>query len=177
LRRPIIGLVGAGRFATDEDKRIGHELGLLIAGRGWVLLSGGTKVGVMDASCKAAHEAGGLVVGVIAGKDSSRMSEYVDIPIFTGMGSGRNFINVLSSDVIIACGGMVAGTLSEVALTLREDRPVVLLNGEPDTRALLKRIGGKLVHIVDTPKQAIENVAQLLNLQIPEEINGNREGT
>ena len=43
------------------------------------------------------------------------------------MGSARNTINVLTSDVIVACPGG-AGTLSEIALALKHGKPVWLLN-------------------------------------------------
>ena len=46
------------------------------------------------------------------------MSDAVDIPIATGLGQGRNLINVLSSHVIIACGNGT-GTASEIAFALK----------------------------------------------------------
>ena len=49
------------------------------------------------------------------------------------MGSARNCINVLSSQVVVACpGGM--GTLSEIALALKYSKPVILLNYEEEKR-------------------------------------------
>ena len=52
------------------------------------------------------------------------MSQYVDIPILTGMGNARNIINVLTSKIIIAIGEG-PGTLSEVALALKTGKPVI----------------------------------------------------
>ncbi len=43
------------------------------------------------------------------------------------MGNARNCINVLTSDVVIACPGG-AGTISEIALSLKTNTPVVLMN-------------------------------------------------
>ncbi|CCQ67309.1 Conserved hypothetical protein 725 [Crocosphaera watsonii WH 0402] len=43
------------------------------------------------------------------------------------MGNARNNINVLSSNVIIACG-MGLGTVSEIALALKNKKPVILLS-------------------------------------------------
>jgi len=162
MRKPMIGVMGAGRYATAADCKEARELGRLVASKGWVLLSGGTAVGTMDAACQGAHDAGGLVVGVIAGADDSNMSQYVDVPIFTGMKGGRNFINALSSDVMIACGSMAAGTLSEIALALRFDKRVVLLSHENDTKALLSRLGGEQLRMVETPAEAVAEVERLL---------------
>jgi uncharacterized protein (TIGR00725 family) len=167
MRRPLIGVMGAGRNASPRDCDLGRQLGTLVAENGWVLLSGGTALGVMDASCKAASEAGGLVVGVIAQSDDRMMSKYVDVPIFTAMLTGRNFINVLSSDVMIACGTMAKGTLSEVAMSLRADKDVVLVGCEDDTTAFLKRLGGDKVHVENTPVAAIARVHTLLEMDRP----------
>ena len=69
----------------------------LIARRGWVVLTGGRDVGVMDAACEGAKRVGGsLTIGVLpTAKD--KVSRHVDVPIITEMGSGRNNINVLTS--------------------------------------------------------------------------------
>jgi len=47
-------------------------------------------------------------------------------PLFTGLGEGRNWINVCASDALIAVGGGF-GTLSEIALALKARKPLVLL--------------------------------------------------
>jgi len=41
MPKTIIGIMGPGELATDQDKRNAYELGKLIAAEGWVLLSGG----------------------------------------------------------------------------------------------------------------------------------------
>jgi hypothetical protein len=43
------------------------------------------------------------------------------------MGQARNVINVLSSDVVVVCGGGGPGTASEAAHALRAARPLILL--------------------------------------------------
>lgn len=126
MKKTIIGVMGPGAGATEVDKKRAHELGKKIAENGWVLLSGGRNVGVMDAVSRGAHDAGGLVIGILSGKDGNDAPEGVDIPIITGMGGGRNVINVLSSDVVVACG-MGAGTASEVAHAIKLGKPTILL--------------------------------------------------
>lgn len=125
-RKTIIGVIG-GAAASQHDLDLAYQLGRLIAENGWVLLNGGRAAGIMDAAARGAHEAGGLTVGVLPTPDHGGMSAYIDVPILTGMGSGRNVINVLSSDVVVACAGG-AGTISEIALALKSRRPVILLN-------------------------------------------------
>lgn len=152
-KRPIIGVMGAGEQAEESALRHAYILGKLIAKEGWILLNGGRNCGVMDASAKGAKDAGGLTVGILPDADTSQASSYIDIPIVTGLGSGRNNINVLTSDVVIACRGR-AGTLSEIALALKANKTVILVDfelgdifGEGDRQHLIN---------VSTPEEAIE---------------------
>ncbi len=104
MRRIIIGVMGRGENATANDLQNAYILGQLIAKQGWVLLTGGRNVGVMDAVSKGAKSADGLTIGILPGENQDGMSSWVDIAIFTDMGNSRNNINVLTSDVVIACG-------------------------------------------------------------------------
>ncbi len=112
MEKIIIGVMGPGTGARDIDREAAYELGRLIAMEGWTLLSGGMAVGVMDSVHRGAKEAGGIAIGIIPGCDRTGVSGAVDIPIITGMGSGRNNINVLTSEVVISCGSG-PGTVSE----------------------------------------------------------------
>jgi uncharacterized protein (TIGR00725 family) len=67
---------------------------------------------------------GGTVIGVLPGDSHDGMSDFVTIPILTGMGSARNVINILTADVVVVCG-MGPGTASEAALALKHDKPVM----------------------------------------------------
>ncbi|MEW5734370.1 MAG: TIGR00725 family protein [Thermodesulfobacteriota bacterium] len=157
--KTIIGVMGGGRVAPPVMD-MARELGRLIAQKGWVLLTGGRAAGVMDASARGAREAGGLVVGILPDQDTGRMSEHVDVPILTGMGSTRNALNVLSSRVVVALPGGT-GTLSEVALALTFHRPVVLL-GWPKTDLFEPyRQEGRLAYARSTA-HAVELVQEFL---------------
>ena len=164
VRRPIIGVMGAGANASAADIRSAFALGSAIANEDWVLLSGGRDNGVMDAVNKGAKASGGLTVGILPTKDKRGMSQAVDIPIVTDMGSARNYINVLSSDVVVTCGVGGAGTASEVALALKAGKPVILLNGSKESRAFFKKIGGRLVHLSDSVSKTVKIVRQLLSV-------------
>jgi len=126
-RKRIIGVMGASECDASVARQA-YEVGRLIAQRGAILLCGGMG-GVMEAAARGAKEAGGLTVGILPGSTAveSPVNAFIDIAIFTGLGEGRNIINVKSSEVIIAVSGGY-GTLSEIALALRVGKPVVLLH-------------------------------------------------
>jgi len=126
---PIIGVMGGGS-ATPETARKAQRLGELVAEQGWILLNGGRSSGVMEASARGAISRGGLTVGILPDDHPDGTSEFIAIPILTGMGNARNVINVLSSRVVVACPGG-AGTTSEVALAVKCGRPVILFGFEP----------------------------------------------
>jgi uncharacterized protein (TIGR00725 family) len=115
----------------------------------------------MQAAGRGAKQVpGSLVVGVLPTASGAAAPE-VDVAIFTGMGNARNAINVLSSDVVIACGASGPGTASEVALALKSGRPVVLLAASQEARAyfLTLRPGP---HIAASVEDAIETAAALV---------------
>jgi hypothetical protein len=85
----------------------------------------------MDAASRGAKAAGGLTIGILPDSNSDAVSDAVDVVIITGMGSARNNINVLSSHVVVACG-VGLGTVSEIALALKANKPVILLNEYPE---------------------------------------------
>jgi uncharacterized protein (TIGR00725 family) len=124
-RPPIIGVMG-GRKAAQQVTGLAYELGQALAGEGWVVLSGGRNAGVMAAVSEGAAQAGGLVVGILPDRDLRRASPHLTLPIRTGLGDGRNILNILSSDVVVALPGG-AGTLSEIALALKNGKPLLLL--------------------------------------------------
>ncbi len=133
MKKRIIGVMGSGKGALPRECDRAFELGQHIARAGWVLLTGGRNEGVMDAANRGAKAAGGLTLGLLPGSSQNEVSDSVDLVVFTGMGHARNVMNVLSSEVVIACG-IGLGTASEVALALKIGRPVILV-GEDDLSA------------------------------------------
>lgn len=154
--------MGVGAKATSNDLQNAYKLGKMIAQQGWVLLTGGRKAGVMDAACEGAKSAGGLTIGILPGKDDKGISEAVDIAIFTDMGNARNNINVLSSDVIIACG-MGAGTASEVALALKNNKEVILLTEDEESKIFFKKLSPNSIYIVENAEAAISKVRLIVS--------------
>ena len=161
MKKTIIGVMGPGEKARPEDITNAFKLGKLIAEKDWILLSGGRNAGVMDAVNKGAKSAGGLTIGILPSCDGSDVSDFVDISIITGMGSARNNINVLSSRVVVACGAMEAGTLSEIALALKAQKQVILLNDDAEGQQFIKRVCKEKVHIANTPEAAVGLIQKL----------------
>lgn len=159
--RTVIGVMGSGESADKALLAQARDLGAAIAAEGWVLLNGGRNSGVMDASAVGAKTKGGLVIGVLPDEGTSAASRHLDIAIRTGMGDGRNWVNVLSSDVVVAMRG-AAGTLSEVALALKAGRTVVLLDFEVGPAFDRYRRVGKLVSAA-TVEDTVRLVKKALN--------------
>ena len=158
-RKPVVGVMG-GSMASEEVFAVAHRLGSLIARRGWVLLNGGRDTGVMAASARGAKEANGIVIGILPDRTTGKASPDLDFAVVTGMGDGRNVINVLSSDVVIACAGAL-GTMSEVALALKNDKRVILLGLEVGAEFDKYRRRGQLSSAAD-PAEAVEQAAAVL---------------
>lgn len=158
----IIGVMGPGEQATGSDRQVAYELGYQIAQAGWVVLTGGRNTGVMDAASRGAKAAGGLTIGILPTSDRRNMSTAVDLAIVTDLGNARNNINVLSSEVVIACG-MGLGTASEVALAIKAGKPVVLLNTSLESQQFFLRFSNQLVLIAETVADAIAITRQQLN--------------
>ena len=165
MRRPVIGVMGAGepRPATLDAAR---RLGRLIAEAGWVLLTGGRPAGVMEAASAGARSVpGSLTIGILPSGRDGPVSEEVDVAVFTDVGEARNAINVLSSDVVVACGVEGPGTASEVALALRLDRPTILLAPSPEAAAFFRTIqGAARLYEVTTPEATVEMIQHRLGI-------------
>ncbi|MFQ5632850.1 MAG: cytochrome [bacterium] len=162
--KPIIGVMGPGQFASEIDLANAFALGQRIAQQEWIVLCGGRKAGVMDAVCRGAKSAGGQTIGILPGDNRAGMSESVDIPIVTGMGNARNNINVLTSDVVIACG-IGAGTASEVALALKANKNVILLTENETSRQFFKNLYPEKVTVIKSPAEAIELAGAILSIK------------
>jgi uncharacterized protein (TIGR00725 family) len=148
--------MGAGNPApsTLEAARV---FGRLVAEAGWVLLTGGRPAGVMDAASAGAKLVpGSLTLGILPSDQDGPVSPHVDLAVFTGMGDARNAINVLSSDVVVACGVEGPGTASEVALALKAGRPTVLLAASPEAAAFFRSVaGGRPLYLAATPEDVV----------------------
>jgi len=78
----------------------------------------------MEHVARGAQAAGGLTIGLLPGDDVSEANAYIDVAIATGLNHGRNAILARTADGVVALGGGL-GTLSEIALALRNGRPTI----------------------------------------------------
>lgn len=154
MAKPIVGIMGPGESARPEENEMAFELGKAIAAEGWVVLTGGRSFGIMEAAMKGAHEANGLTIGVLPTDTPQGSSHDADIRIVTGMGSGRNIINVLSSSILVVIG-MAAGTASEVALAIKENKKIILLHQDEITIRFFKNIGTYKVLVANTIEETM----------------------
>jgi uncharacterized protein (TIGR00725 family) len=162
-RTPVIGIMGAGK-AGERTLALAHRLGRLVAERGWIVLTGGRAEGVMGAASAGAKTVPGSVTLGILPSTSGGVGPDVDIAVFTGLGDGRNALNVLTSDVVVACGVEGPGTASEVALAIKAERPVVLLAPSPETAAFFLQIAGSgTLRQVETAEDALRVAEELLS--------------
>jgi len=153
--------MGPGENATPDENIMAFDLGKAIAKQGWITLTGGRSFGIMDAALKGASEVGGLTIGVLPGENDKHSSDHAQIKIVTSMGSGRNYISVLSSHVIVVLG-MAAGTASEVALALKSKKKVILLNQDEITIRFFKNIGSYNVLVTKDVEETIQHIREYI---------------
>ncbi|GAA0635753.1 TIGR00730 family Rossman fold protein [Brevundimonas lenta] len=111
-----------------------RAFGTQTAEAGWRLVYGGGGVGLMGASARAAHEAGGRVLGVMPGflRSRERLFDEVETLVVTSMHERKTIMYDQSDAFVVAPGGV--GTLEEVIEVLSWKRldlhhkPVIFLN-------------------------------------------------
>jgi uncharacterized protein (TIGR00725 family) len=159
-RRRVVGIIGPGDDATASDVADAFEVGTLAARAGWVVLTGGRNVGVMDAASRGARSAGGLAVGVLPDADTREASAALDVAIVTGLGEMRDHVVVLSSDAIVVCG-MSAGTAAEAALAAKAGKPLVFLRPRDGVRPFFERLASRTLDEAPSPVEAMGILARV----------------
>lgn len=146
----IISVVGGHDARTDTLQKA-YEVGRLLAQHKIVVACGGL-MGVMEAVCCGAKNAGGTTLGILPGNDPGEANSWVDICVCTGMGYARNAIVVKTGASVIALNGAY-GTLSEIGHALSEGIGVVGL----DTWSLQIANGPKDgIVLATTPQEAVD---------------------
>ncbi|MEO5603696.1 MAG: TIGR00725 family protein [Cyclobacteriaceae bacterium] len=163
MAKCIVGVMGPGENATPDQNEMAFDLGKAIAEQGWIVLTGGRSFGIMDAAMKGAHEVDGLTIGILPNDNELNSSSHADIKILTGMGSGRNIINILSSHVIVVIG-MAAGTASEVALAIKADKKVILLQQDESTIRFFKKMGTYKIVIANSIDETMKVITDYLKV-------------
>ncbi|MBF0385535.1 MAG: TIGR00725 family protein [Candidatus Omnitrophica bacterium] len=117
-----VSVIG-GHNADDEVERLAHNVGIIVAQVGCVLVCGGL-FGVMEAACRGAKQAGGVTIGILPGKEKEEANKYVDIALPTSIGYARNVMVACSADIIIALPGS-HGTRCEISYGFVYKRPII----------------------------------------------------
>lgn len=132
--RSVCLFCGAAESADPEYLEAAREFGRLSAERGWRLVYGGGGVGLMGASARAAHAAGGRVLGVMPAflRSRERLFDEVETVIVSSMHERKILMYDQSDAFVVAPGGV--GTLEEAVEILSwkrldlHDKPVIFLN-------------------------------------------------
>jgi uncharacterized protein (TIGR00730 family) len=125
---------GSSDLSDPAYTAAARAFGELTARAGWRLVYGGGGVGLMGASARAAHEAGGRVLGVMPGflRSRERLFDDVETLIVPSMHERKTIMYDQSDAFVVAPGGV--GTLEEVIEVLSwkrldlHSKPVIFLN-------------------------------------------------
>ncbi len=147
----MIAVIGAGE-CDSEIYKLAEETGALLGKNGYTTICGGLG-GVMEAVCKGAKSTGGGTVGILPGTNPKEANSYIDFPIATGMGIGRNIIIIRSAAAVIAVNGKY-GTLSELAYALQLNKPVIGLQTWDVSKEIIK---------VSTANEAVQKLNEIRN--------------
>lgn len=152
----IIGIMGPND-ATEENLKDAYEIGKYVASKGYTVLTGGLNIGIQNEGLKGAKSSNGLTIGIMPFNEPEKFSEFVDIPIITNMRSGRNYINVLSSNLVIACG-IDVGTVSEISLSLvkTNNKKVILVGTIQEANCLFTKLKSDNIFIAKDYNECID---------------------
>lgn len=148
MRRKVIGIIGSGTKPWTEYSK---PLAQWIARQNYNLLTGAGK-GVMASASEAFYnvkDRKGICIGIVPTKPDRTLgfipkdnypNPWVEIaitsplPTFDGSvtkGLSRNYICVLSSDLLVALPGN-KGTKNEIELAIRFQKPLILFTPETE---------------------------------------------
>ena len=85
-----VGIIGPGNGGEPECLAA-YQVANALARAGMSIVCGG-RGGVMEAASRGAHDAGGIVVGILPEEDIRAANRYLTVAIPTGMGEMRNAI-------------------------------------------------------------------------------------
>ena len=125
---------GSSELSDPAYTEAARAFGEQTAQAGWRLVYGGGGVGLIGASARAAHQAGGRVLGVMPGflRSRERLFDEVETLVVPSMHERKTIMYDQSDAFVVAPGGV--GTLEEVIEVLSWKRldlhakPVIFLN-------------------------------------------------
>ncbi len=132
--RSVCLFCGSSDAARPEYLQAARAFGQALAGAGLRLVYGGGGVGLMGAAARAAHEAGGEVLGVMPKflRSRERLFDEVDTRVVTSMHERKQMMYDECDAFVVLPGGV--GTLEEAIEVLSWKRldlhpkPVIFIN-------------------------------------------------
>ncbi len=132
--RSVCLFCGSSDAAHPDYLKAARDFGEALAGEGLKLVYGGGGVGLMGAAARAAHEAGGRVIGIMPEflRSRERLFDEVETVVVTSMHERKQLMYDESDAFVVAPGGV--GTLEEVVELLSwrrldlHQKPVFFLN-------------------------------------------------
>lgn len=145
----------------EVDKKNAYELWKYIGSKGYVTLTWWRNVWVMNEALKWAKENEGITLWILPNDDKNSCSEYLDIPVFTNMRSWRNYINALTSDLLIVCW-IEIWTSSEVSLWLKAWKNIILVWLYEEANIFYKKLAWNQIYIAKDYKEGIKMINNLI---------------
>lgn len=173
--RLTVGVMGSAEAGHPESVGASvHQLGRVIAQRGFILVTGACPGLPYECAC-GARAAGGLSIGISPALSLDEHvhkylspSDVYDVLIYTGSGlMGREVTNIRSSDMVVIVGGR-SGTLGEFAIAYDEGKLIGVLEGTGGITVTIPEIvagfggkdtGARLVYDAD-PAKLVQRLAE-----------------
>ncbi len=168
-----IGVMGSAQDLnySMNELEFAKKIGELIAKSDNILVYGAEKdySSLSTNAAIAADKNGGITLGITGGKKKEVYGDFrptILIPCGQEIGGGREFVLVLSCDVIVAIGGG-SGTLTEMAIAYQAGIPIVTVNC---FRGWAMEMAGKYFDdrkrlecvSVNTPEEAVDKALTLV---------------
>lgn len=165
-----IGVMGSARLTEDDERwMLAHKLGELLAGEGYVVVTGGYG-GLMAAVSRGAHEKGGNVIGLPMQHWAGIAPNRWNAMLRWSTDYGTRINHIIGCDAVIALPGGV-GTLAELMIAWSASQtegralPLVLL-GEcwpPIIKSIRENlvvsdVDIDLLRFVTTPEEALGEI-------------------
>jgi uncharacterized protein (TIGR00725 family) len=133
-----IGIMGASS-PTDKEIKAGYEIGKISAQLDLVVVTGGG-IGIMESAMEGAKSSNGLTLAITPTDKTDYLNPFVDVSVVTNLRGGRNYINIQSSDIVVAIfGSNSAGTLSEICFAIQLKKPICVHLADELTVKFLSR--------------------------------------
>jgi uncharacterized protein (TIGR00730 family) len=169
---------GSSHGAKPAYAQAAIRVGTLIGERGFSMVFGGGNVGLMGETARAARAAGAKVTGIIPGFLGRREVQGFDDVIVPDMQIRKQRMINEADAFIVLPGGL--GTFDElfevisIAQLREHDKPIVIVDTDDFFQPLWPLIARvvregfamrnveNLYHVVKTPEQAMDKIAELL---------------